>query len=149
MNATQILDQLKSARAVVRADDNDLFVDAPSSVLTDEFIEKLRQHKTELLELLSRDPRISAQPCPTCGGILLTESGDGWQRRWCPSADHRFSEFDGLGAFTGHAGRRKLEECLTRHECPECGDAMTLQDSAADAWFCAGCRLWAIEGKLQ
>jgi hypothetical protein len=125
-----------------------LKIDAPAGTLTEADRELLRQHKAELLALLATDPRIAAEPCPTCCGATLSESGEGWQHVWCPEPGH-FDNWQGLGNFTGHAARKKLAASLARHECPFCAEQMTLQDCAADAWFCCGCRSWSVEGRVQ
>jgi hypothetical protein len=150
MSAATLIEKLtkRDVRLMVRGDK--LKIDAPAGTLTEADRELLRQHKAELLALLATDPRIAAEPCPTCCGATLTESGEGWQHRWCPEAGHFDSwSAGGLGAFRNHSARRKLEADLARHECPECHAQMTLQCREPETWYCPGCRLWAIEGRLQ
>lgn len=84
MNAIEILDQLKSVGAVVRAEEDGLFVDAPASLLTDDFVEKLRQYKPALLELLTTDPRISNQCCPNCGQPMTLQQREP-ETYFCPA----------------------------------------------------------------
>ncbi|HWQ35420.1 MAG TPA: hypothetical protein VNQ79_21415 [Blastocatellia bacterium] len=108
MSATTLIDDLRQRGFALTPEGNGIRI-TPASALTDADRAAIRAHKAALLELLTTDPRVSGQPCPTCGGALLSESGDGWQRVWCPSPDHHFSEFDGLGAFTGHAARQIFE----------------------------------------
>jgi|GEM_PF-6456727 len=38
---------------------------------------------------------------------------------------------------------------LSDPNCPGCNEPLTLQDRARNAWWCASCRLWMVEGKIQ
>ena len=61
MRATALLRELQTAGVIVTATpDGDLELDAPSGILTEAKLTILRQHKAEIVGLLSRR-------CPLCG----------------------------------------------------------------------------------
>lgn len=61
MRATALLRELQTAGVIVTATpEGDLELDAPSGVLTEAKLTTLRQHKAEIVVLLSRR-------CPLCG----------------------------------------------------------------------------------
>jgi TubC N-terminal docking domain len=92
MNAPELVTQLQSLGVVVNLTGNDLDVCGPEEVLSDDLISSLREHKPELLKIFrlqaESEPAIAGNPCPTCGGAVLSESGEEWLHRWCPQAGH-------------------------------------------------------------
>ena len=92
MNAQALIETLSASGVHLWAENNLLKVDAPSGVLTAEMTDQLKKCKAEMIHLLSS--RNSAA-CPECGGAVLSESGSGWQHRWCPQPQH-FDEWRSL-----------------------------------------------------
>lgn len=88
MNIEALLAELKQKGIEVRLVDGQPKVIGPRALLTDDLVATLRQHKAELVALLSR-PQDSTpdRPCPACGGLRywLRPSG-GWVCSQCHPA---------------------------------------------------------------
>ena len=55
------------------AEDGRLKIDAPETALTDEFLESAKQHKSEILEALTKeDPELMALVSDACAGLDMT-----------------------------------------------------------------------------
>ncbi len=55
------------------ADEGQLKIDAPETALTDEFLESAKQHKSEILEALTKeDPELMALVSDACAGLDMT-----------------------------------------------------------------------------
>jgi len=58
------------------ADDGQIKINAPENELTDEFLESAKQHKSEILEVLTkedrRDPKLMARVSEACADIDMT-----------------------------------------------------------------------------
>jgi len=58
------------------ADDGQIKINAPENVLTDEFLESAKQHKSEILEVLTkedrRDPKLMERVSEACADIDMT-----------------------------------------------------------------------------
>ena len=55
------------------AEDGQLKIDAPETALTDEFLESAKQHKSEILEVLTKtDPELMARISDACVGLDMT-----------------------------------------------------------------------------
>jgi len=55
------------------AEDGQLKIDAPETALTDEFLESAKQHKSEILEALTKeDPVLMARVSDACVGLDMT-----------------------------------------------------------------------------
>jgi len=57
----------------LNAEDGQLKIDAPETALTDEFLESAKQHKSEILEVLTKeDPELMALVSDACNGFAIT-----------------------------------------------------------------------------
>lgn len=83
-----LLAELKQKGISIRLVDGEPKVIGPRAMLTDDLIRTLRQHKAEIVRLLSgsTDPA-PTRPCPACGGLRywLRPSG-GWVCSHCHPA---------------------------------------------------------------
>ena len=68
--AADILSYAKSHNINIRAKDGELKIAAPETALTDDFLESTKQHKSEILEVLTRedrwDPELAAKGYVWC-----------------------------------------------------------------------------------
>lgn len=68
--ASDILSYAKTHDIRLNAEDGQLKIDAPENELTDEFLESAKQHKSEILEVLTKedrwDPELAAKGYVWC-----------------------------------------------------------------------------------
>lgn len=106
MTASQILSITREKGIELKAQGDQLAYKAPIGALSKELIEQLRDHKAELLNLLTREKgALSPGECETCpAGALWDGKGPGL---WCLHA----------AVFEGKA--RKPVQCVeARRKCP-------------------------------
>ncbi|MCI0348691.1 MAG: hypothetical protein L0Z53_04635 [Acidobacteriales bacterium] len=96
--------------------DGDRLIVSPSSALTDEDRQIIRDHKSELLALLANqaEPHIAREPCPKCGGAVVVELGEHWKHIYCPVRGH----FDRWEAVPGKTIRDAPLGPLARKQAP-------------------------------
>jgi len=71
--AADILTYAKNHDININAEDGLLKIDAPERELTDEFLESAKQHKSEILEVLTKeDPKLMERISDACTDIDMT-----------------------------------------------------------------------------
>lgn len=106
MTATTLIESFASRGFTVLADGDAIKV-SPSSALTDDDRQEIRDNKAELLAALRSEPHADdsaevEEVCPICHGALREQRGKRYRHVWCPTPGH----FDSWRA----DGRRKLSE---------------------------------------
>ncbi|MCI0390309.1 MAG: hypothetical protein MOB07_16285 [Acidobacteria bacterium] len=99
MNAQSLLHDLSANGVRVYLAGDQLDVDAPDELLTDELLTTLKENKAELMEVL-------ASHCPICHGPLCEETSKHFRHLWCPTPGH----FD--------AWRAPVGETLSKSDAP-------------------------------
>jgi len=93
MTATVLLGELRSKGVWLSVEDDQLVVDAPRGLLTDDLRQAIRQHKPALLALLRQEPPALAsdgpvQPARECGRVSdphARQARTGSQHSTCPA----------------------------------------------------------------
>jgi len=71
--AADILSYAKTHDINLIAEDGQLKIDAPETALTDEFLESAKQHKSEILEVLTKiEPELMERVSDACIGLDMT-----------------------------------------------------------------------------
>ncbi len=99
MTAVVLLDELRTKGVQLTVEGEHLAVDAPKNVLNDDLRQAIREHKQELLALLSQpmsaadpvqptaptrpEPLTPHYPCVVCGGTDRWEDRGIWRCRRC------------------------------------------------------------------
>ena len=109
MNARQLLEDLQYAGATVEVTGDRLRIDAPVGVVTADFVEQMRAHKAELIELLCASP---------CSGVRIEDLSPDWRVEWEERAAIR--EYDG-GQAREHAEAEALREIVARMKAADVG----------------------------
>jgi hypothetical protein len=91
VTAESLLHDLTRRGVVLSADGDQLNVDAPDELITDELLATLKERKAELLELLA------VERCPICSAEVKEQSGKHYRHVWCPTPGH----FDSWRALVG------------------------------------------------
>ncbi len=95
MTAPEIIQSLTDRGVILSADADQLLIEDPDDALTDDLLDALRQHKSELLEFLAAEP---SEVCPICHCELQERRGKQFRHLWCPTPGH----FDAWRAMPGH-----------------------------------------------
>ena len=71
--AAEILSYAQTHDINLIAEDGQLKIDAPETALTDEFLESAKQHKSEILEVLTKiEPELMERVSDACVGLDMT-----------------------------------------------------------------------------
>lgn len=144
MTAEFLLNDLSIRGVTLKANGEQLDVEAPGEMLTSDLLATLKTHKDELLALLG-------QKCDKCAGLIETVTGNNWRHSWCQKGC-----FDRWEADEGHtlretagkpfpdlfdAGRALALTAIEQQICPDCGGGIELQSRQnGGVYWCAICR---------
>jgi len=71
--AADILSYAKNHDITLVAEEGKLKINAPETALTDDFLESAKQHKSEILEVLTKEnPELTARVSEACAGLNMT-----------------------------------------------------------------------------
>lgn len=104
MSAARIIEDLASRGINLSVRDGNIH--GPKRLM-DADRERIRQHKSELVRLLSGE-------CPKCGGVLFVSSGMGWRSFGCGT--HYYKLVNLRAASGGRMGKFK-PDLITHHRC--------------------------------
>lgn len=119
----------------------------PASALTNEFRNAIREHKAELIELLSVTRASEALEIVEAAHHRHT-----WQAGENEPRFDLWESTDGgtlSGAFGEPAGRQLMAAAIADGCCPECRGPLGLLDRERNAWRCAGCEVTFYAGAVQ
>jgi len=89
MSATSLLTELRARGIEIQLEGGKPKLRGPQSVLTEDLVAKLREHKDEIVAALSQQPTPTeptpTRPCYACGGIRYWQRPDGG---WCCATCH-------------------------------------------------------------